>query len=314
MQNGWAFMADERQVPVPVNAADLPQTSGTTAIDYPEAMWDDPNTPITDNFYNDERYGYYYLQDKSTIKVERCVKIYDARFEVNPGATLIFNDYSQLMGREDETLAGTGTNYGRIKIRGTGGAILRNFAQHQYVQNGIIIQPDTLHYIANQAIEAGDAVDTNTDQPQGNFDVQPGADVTFEAGEVIHRTNGFQISGGSFSAYTNTNIPDVPGCYDAQRIMTNLPKGHKKTFQEGIQEFTVYPNPSSSCVFNIRFKNLPSNGELTVYNSTGVEVKRIKNIQQINMQVSVEGLAKGIYLFRYWEETDKYQNGRVVYQ
>lgn len=313
-QNGWAYLSDERQVPVPVNAADLPPSPGTNpAVDYPEVMWDDPNTPVTDNFYNDERYGYYYLQDKSTVKVERCVKIYDARFVVNQGAALVFDDYSQLLGFENKTINGA-NNYGRIKIRGTGGAVLRNNAEVQYVQNGIISQPHPLHYKARQILEAGDAVDPDTDQPQGNYDVQTGADVTFEAGDVIHLTNGFQVSGGSFSAFTNTNIPDFPVCYDAQRIMSNQPKDYKPKPQAIVQDFTIAPNPSSTGIFNIRFRNLPANGELSVFNSMGAEVKRMDNIQQTSLTVSVEGMAKGIYMFRYREGAEKYQTIRVVFQ
>jgi len=312
-QNGWANLSDERQVPVPVNAADLPPSPGTNpAVDYPDVMWDDPNTLISDNFYNDERYGYYYLQDKSTVKVERCVKIYDARFEVNQGAALVFDDYSQLLGFENKTINGA-NNYGRIKIRGTGGAVLRNNADVQYVQNGIITQTNPLNYIARQTIEAGHAVDPNTDQPQGNYDVQPGADVTFEAGDVIHLTNGFQVSGGNFSAFTNNNIPDVPICYDAQRILPHQPKDNKQKSLAAMQQFAISPNPSSTGVFNIRFRNLPFNGELSVFNAMGVEVKRIENIQQNSLTVSVEGLAKGIYLFRYYER-GKHETRRIVYE
>ncbi|MBL7928361.1 MAG: T9SS type A sorting domain-containing protein, partial [Bacteroidia bacterium] len=190
---------------------------------------------------------------------------------------------------------------------------LRNNADVQYVQNGIITQTNPLNYIARQTIEAGHAVDPNTDQPQGNFDVLPGADVTFEAGDIIHLTNGFQVSGGSFSAFTNTNIPGLPVCYDAQRIMPQQPKDNKQKSLAAMQQFAISPNPSSTGVFNIRFRNLPFNGELSVFNALGIEVKRIENIQQTSLTVSVEGLAKGIYMFRYRDGTEMYQTKSAVF-
>jgi hypothetical protein len=313
-QNGWVYLTDERLVPVPVNAADLPPAPGTTQFDYPEVMWDDPGTPVTDNFYHDERYGYYYLMDKSTIRVEPCVKIYDARFEVNQGATLIFEDYSQLLGYENRTINGV-NNFGRIKIRGTGGAVLRNFADVQYVQNGIITQTTPLHYLAYQTIVAGDAGDPNSDQPQGIYEVQAGADVTFEAGDMIHLTNGFQVSGGNFSAYTNDNIPGQPACYTALRQLPSMPQDKKHTFIQDIQPIAIFPNPSSSGLFGIRFKHQPAGGELTVYNMTGMEVMRIKNITERQLTISLDGYARGIYLFRYYDRANNtYLTQKALYE
>jgi hypothetical protein len=141
---------------------------------------------------------------------------------------------------------------------------------------------------------------------------QQGANVIFEAGDVIHLTNGFQVSGGSFSAYTSSNIPSFPICYDAQRIIHKQPKDKKQNVQSEISDLTVSPNPSASGIFTISFNSPPSNGELVVFNAMGAEVKRIENIQD-NISVSLAEYAKGIYLFRYRESSEKYQIKKVVF-
>ncbi len=186
----------------------------------------------------------YHLKPGSKLTLENCVRIFDAYFEVEEGATMIFTDHSQIKGLEDKSI-----NSGRYKVTGTGGAILRNYDGTQYVQNGTITQPFPLEYIALSEIHAGENVDPDTDQPVGIYDVQPGADVTFKTAGFVHLANGFQTTGGNFHAFTipvaEMNIP-VP-CNDEQfqggggeRVALN--SKHKY----GNSPIRIYPNPASN--------------------------------------------------------------------
>ncbi|MBL7928430.1 MAG: hypothetical protein JNL47_03000, partial [Bacteroidia bacterium] len=147
-ENGCWNISDLRQVPVRTDLR-------TDVAGY-------PNNPAVED--HSVFASIYYLEPGSKLTIAECAKIFDAYFEVKQGASLIFNDHSQVVGMEDKS-----SNSGRYKIKCEGGAVLRNNADVQYVQNGIITQTNPLNYIARQTIEAGHAVDPNTDQPQGNF-------------------------------------------------------------------------------------------------------------------------------------------------
>lgn len=92
----------------------------------------------------------------------------------------------------------------------------------------------------------------------------------------------------------------------------NLLSEELKTKSEKL-ELTIYPNPSASGIFNISFKNQPADGELSIFNTIGIEVKRINKINELNLSVSLTEYAKGIYLFKYKDNNSGYQTKKVVY-
>ena len=236
----------------------------------------------------------YTLAPGSKVTVGSCVKIFDATFKVDQGASLIFTDHAQVCGAEDKS-----SLLGRYKIKGTGGAILRNYDIVQYVQNGVITQD--LHatpYIAVENIIAGNAVDPDTDQPQGNYDIQAGGDVTFVASDYIHLTNGFQVSGGNFHAHTmNVDVPAM--CYNqtlqggsggrnAYQLNATLPTSH---------QFKITPNPGTG-IFNISNYNCNNTATINVVDVFGKTVYST-NISANHSQIDLTTLPKGIYLVKY---------------
>ncbi|MBL0053652.1 MAG: hypothetical protein IPP29_20225 [Bacteroidetes bacterium] len=90
----------------------------------------DPNTP-----WHSVYSSRYYLKTGSKLTIEPCVNIFDATFDVEEGATLLFEMQQYNLGFEHKNLNQT-QNLGRYKIKGLGGAILRNYNHTQYVQNG----------------------------------------------------------------------------------------------------------------------------------------------------------------------------------
>jgi len=246
----------------------------------------DPN-----GFFYDERYGYYYIEDKATLNIKNCVKIFDARFAVYEGGTLLFDDYSQILGYEDVV-----NNLGRYKIRGEGGAILRNYKDVQYVQNANINQIQPLHYIATSSIDCGDDVDPDTDQPIGPYSILNNTEVTFEAGHTIHLTGGFSVYlGGNFHAYVNNNIA-VPEICTAN----NFQNGGNRS-QATNDEIN---NPSNGT--SIISSPNPNNGSWRIASEAFMQNITIKNYigqtifdsDHINSQVfdiNIQNSPKGIY-------------------
>lgn len=288
-QNGGPY-ADLGRVPVPVNASELPPTTSNPS-DYPELMWDDPLTVDANNFYSDERYGYYYIEENSTLNIGTCVKLFDARFACYPGGTMRFTDYSQILGFED-----IDNNFGRYKIRGEGGAVLRNYKHIQYVQNGNIFQTTPLEYIATSEIIAGENVDPDTDQPTGLFDIKAGANVTFIAGNHIQLSSGFQVSGGTFHAYVNSNLPFPELCIanNTQNNGNRLQTTQNKIYLRS--EASISPNPNHGS-FKITLNSDSKLSLFSLYDVTGRCVYQKENLDvkfyQINLDPNISGMMLG---------------------
>lgn len=299
-QNGGSYY-DPRTVPVPVNASDLMPIGGNP-IDYPELSWDDPITTDANGFLKDERYGYYYIEDNATITVGMCVRIFDARFVVKEGGTLRFQDHSQILGYEDKNYTSSADVIGRYKIRGEGGAILRNYDNIQYVQNGNINQTTSLEYIATDRIIAGEDVDDDSDQPTGLYDVQTGADVTFKAGDFVHLTNGFQVTGGNFHAYIDPNMT-VPAICTYDEFQSGgderVAVGYNNKIG-GTPVISVSPNPASD---NIVISNIIGSENsmvaIEIFNAIGKEVFSTNTpVSRFKTEINVSSLVPGIYLLK----------------
>jgi hypothetical protein len=234
----------------------------------------------------------YYLKSGSQITVQPCVQIYDATFDVAQGATLIFLDNTQMLGKEDKS------NYtGRYKIKGLGGAILRNSDAIQYVQNGIISQPQPLVYTASDKIIAGYDVDPNTDQPQGNYQLMATSDVTFQANNEVELTNGFSSSeGSSFSAYCAPIpiypiCPDPSGRHSGQRFVS---KELSKSFEDKSSSLVLSPNPSNG-KFKVLNPSLYVGCRVIITDALGRIVYTNDFIAQNEFKIDLSGQPKGIY-------------------
>lgn len=311
LQNG-GYYTDLRQVPVPVNAADLPQSSGSTAADYPEVMWDDPMTVDVNGFYDEERFGYYYIRNKSTLRVENCVRLFDARFSVDAGGTMIFDDYSGILGYED-----TDANLGRYKIRGEGGAILRNYASIQYVQNGEIEQPNALEYIALNAIISGNDVDPNTEQPDGKYKLHAGSNVTFRAGDYIHLTDCFSVQGGDFHAVIDENIAVPVPCFNPNAQNGGNRLGNTSAIDSGKNShhdfLQVSPNPTTGD-FKLTLQKGEMINEVLVFNSIGQQVYKSNQEQLKEVTLSLSDSEKGLYLVQVLDHSGNVYRRKVIIQ
>ena len=278
--NGGPY-SDPTKVPVPVNSYDL-MPSGGNQNDYPEVAWDDPTTAI------DERYGYYYIENLGQISVEPCVKIFDAKFEVKQGGTLLFEDYTQIK------------NPDRFTITGTGGAIAKNYLNIQLLQNTIMTQPQHITYIAQAEVHAGSNVDPN--QPIAPFSLETGSDVEFLAGNAIYLTDGFSAKQGSaFYAACGTVSPPV--CSSGWRISSS----HIDNLNNGStlnNEMSISPNPASNEV-NIYCKNV-SCGKILIIDIIGKVIK--EQVFNYHSELNISDLPNGIYL----AQINNYKNGSIM--
>ncbi len=280
-------------IPVPVNASDLSPIPDP--INYPAVTWDDPTTIDPNGFYNDERYGYYKIMNNASIFVDKCVKLFDARFSVEDGGTLEFYDRLTTLGYENVTIPVTGNNHGRYKIRGEGGAILRNYENIQYVQNGNIIQSRPLHYIAWDAIVAGEQVDPNIDQPPGDYSIMPGSDVTFQTQGYIHLTNGFSVQGGDFHALVSLAIQSPLACSAQNRIVTQSAKENSRKKTIGVNyKASCVPNPNNGSM-DIEADNMQS---YVITNAIGQEVKRVDGINSNKEKIQLDEDSKGLHFVK----------------
>jgi hypothetical protein len=305
-QNG-DYKSDLRDVLVPVNASELLPLSPTpNPLDYPELMSDDINTIDPDNYLLDERYGYYIINRDASIKVEQCVNIYDARFEVKDGGTLEFNDYPSILGYEDDYL-----NQGRYKIRANGGAVLRNYKNIQYLQSGNIIQNRQLDYVSISSIIAGNSVDPNTDQLSGDYIINSNANVSLTSGNQIVLRPGFLANSGSnLIASINSSLP-VPDICRNSSFASNPNSRSKKIINSFPHIFVnVYPNPTQD------FLNVTSsNGDIEAISVTNSLTESIFNFETINtnyFSVDLRGYSKGIYFVNITMQDGKSKTFKVV--
>lgn len=191
-ENGYDANTDPRLV---CAVTDLTSENPDDAINFPLSA-----QPATKHLYASR----YYMENGSKLTIQNCVRLFDCTFDVKQGATLVFDDYPTHFGKEDHSFIND-RGITRFKIQTLGGAVLRNFADVQYLQNGDITQTIPLHYKAMYEIYAGRSVDPDTDVPQQDYIIRSGADVTMQAGTAIYLEDGFTAEYGS-----NVTIDPLP--------------------------------------------------------------------------------------------------------
>lgn len=72
---------------------------------------------------------------------------------------------------------------------------------------------------------------------------------------------------------------------------------------------SIYPNPTVSAI-NIQFENLKKNAKVELYNAEGKLV--YTSVVTANMQIQMEGMAKGSYLLTLIENNKKTHTAQVI--
>jgi len=234
LENGCDANTDLRNVPV---KTDLTTENTTDATNFPLSA-----LPATQHLYASR----YYLENNSKLTVQNCVRLFDCTFDVKQGATLLFDDYTAHYGKEDHSFDRTNT---RFKIQTLGGAVLRNYNDVQYLQNGDITQTLPLHYKAIREIYAGSNVDPDQDIPKQDYVAQSGSNITLQAGEVIYLKEGFHAMSGSNVYITPTSPGGSAGPCNlpmAARMAGNRQQQPSKNV--ALSGLGIYPNPTSNVV------------------------------------------------------------------
>jgi len=262
----------------------------------------DPNTP-----WHSVYSSRYYLKTGCKLTIEPCVNIFDATFDVEEGATLVFENQQYNLGFEHKKLNQT-QNLGRYKIKGLGGAILRNYNATQYVQNGKITQPYNLHYIATSTILAGAtvaAIVDDDDQPIGNYTIEPVGDVQFTAPDLISLRDGFSAKTGcTFKAKCEDPglLPDCPQQFNGNggsKMMQNHFQPNANILFDGI----VTPNPNDG-LFTYRANNFSHENNCTVEIINSIGLKLIsKEIVSENIFFDLSKYGKGVYFLKVMNGT-----------
>lgn len=275
--NGGIY-SDLRDVPVPVDATN------------PDVSWDDPATPDID-----ERYGYYKIENLGQITVEPCVRIFDAKFEVNQGGTLVFEDYPHVL------------NPARFTVTGNGGAVAKNYVNTQYLQNTVVTQPQLIPYIATNKIYAGEDVDPNANTI-APYILEPGSHVDFLAGNTIYLRDGFRAKAGS-SFHANCHYVSSPVCNIVSRMANN-----QQSIQPGNetvnQSLIITPNPASNQV-KIVCQGI-SQGILQITDMTNRMVLQKELNTQSNVDVSA--LPTGLYIVNASNKAGQHYNSKLIIQ
>ncbi len=234
-----------------------------------------------------------YLNTNPKLTIENCVKLLDCTFDVKQGATLIFNNYPYTVTKEDHGNDHVNTRY---KIQTLGGAVLRNYAPVQYLQNGSITQPYALNYFAVNEIYAGKNVDPDTDVPSNDYSIEPGADVTFQASDVIYLKDGFSAKQGcTFNAIIATTI-NTNGCpvpSSGERNSGNT-QGYVQT--QNHTAVTASPNPTTGTLRLLQ-NNKPFKAQhLKITDAFGRIVFSKKNYNSNSDAIDLSHQPNGIYL------------------
>ncbi len=286
---------DLRLIPV---KTDLTTESTTDATNFPLSA-----LPNTKHLYASR----YYLDNVNNtfpkLTIENCVGLYDCTFDVKEGSTLEFTDYVAHYGTEDNSYTNTANRrLSRFKIQTLGGAVLRNLAPVQYLQNGNITQPAPLHYTATQDIFAGNNVDPDADinalSVNHDYTVQSGADVTLEANNTIYLKDGFSaMSGSTFTAkIATTPLASSGTCPDLSvnlRLAGTEKGSKKKTMQEGLQ---AYPNPTTGILKIVNNSRPVIAREITITDAFGRTVFEKINFNSLHDVIDFSTQPNGVYI------------------
>ena len=165
---------------------------------------------------------------------------------------------------------------------------------HVYIQNKTITNTRT--YIGKKTITAGNNV-TN-EIPFGDVNIEPGADVTFKAGESIILKPGFHAKTGSiFHAFITTSpVTSCDGTPANQRLIEQNPE---VSFVPGKDcKIQVFPNPVHS-VLTLRSDNIGVD-LIEIIDVYGKVVASYGSLTEIN----VSACQPGVYIIRAMR-TDK---------
>ena len=281
-ENGGPY-SDLRDVPV---TTDLSTESTTDAVDFPLSA-----QTATKHLYASR----YYLENGSKLTIQNCVRLLDATFDVRQGATLWCTAYPTILGKEDHSFD---RNHTRFKFQTLGGAVLRNGAAFQYLQNGIITQTIPLHYTATNAILAGKDVETDNDVPKNDFSIEATGDVTLEASNTIYLKEGFRAKDGcSFRAFTQPQGFSVAcpafqsGPSPGNRLMnTEKSSGSLATLQ-------ALPNPSQQGLIKLSYSGLPINDKkIEVRNAMGKLIYQKNEFMSATDLINLTSEPNGLYL------------------
>jgi hypothetical protein len=289
VENGGPY-ADPRDVPVPVNAFEY-MPVGSQLSKYPHVSWDDPTTSI------DERFGYYYIEENGQITVEPCVKIFDAKFDVMQGGTLIFQDFTQTK------------NPARFSINSQGGVVARNYENFQYLQNSIVTQTQDIDYIAKYEIYAGENVDPDPAAIDNPYILEEFSNVEMVAGDAIYLQDGFSAMQGS-NFYAHCATITQPICPSNWRVRNNATsKDDLKIFVKEL-DIKVKPNPTNN------FTTISSDdvkiGSLELTDLTGRRL--LQNDFNGSQVLNLESYEAGIYIVSLTNSTGQNVQRKVVKQ
>jgi hypothetical protein len=282
--NGGPY-ADLRDVPVPVFAND----GHIGDPNYPDLRtYDDPNNGFDDNW------GNYIIEKHGKITIEECVKIFDANFFVEKGATLHFTNYPSCIIPE------TTTNL-RVVIHPYGGAILRNYASIQNLDYTVVTQDQDyeLKYIALNEINAGNYLSALGNE----YTIEgPNTDVKFEAGQTIRLEPGFTAKQGSsfiarcapVSYATSTCLPTPSGMRLAAAATHSIISPNTNTSIALNSNFRIAPNPSSG-IFALHLQNIK---EEFTYEVSDMYGRRLLNDKSklAETKIDLSGQPQGIYV------------------
>jgi hypothetical protein len=264
--------------------SDLTSENPDDAVNFPLSA-----QPATQHLYASR----YYLENNSRLTIENCVRLFDCTFDVKQGATTVFNDYPALFGKEDHSFDRADA---RFKIQTLGGAVLRNYADVQYLQNGNITQATPLHYKAINEIYAGNNVEPDADVPQQDYVVQNGADVTLEAGDVIYLKDGFHaMAGSTFSAIASSPGSSSGPCTPVSISLRRAGEAgnNAKTNENSIQ---AYPNPSAR-VFKLHQDFMPfAAHKITLLDTFGRTIFSKSNVNSFTDKIDLSDQPNGIYV------------------
>ena len=289
IENGCDANTDLREVPV---KTDLTTENTTDAVNFPLSA-----LPATQHLYASR----YYLENNSKLTVQQCVSLFDCTFDVKQGATLLFDDYPTHYGKEDYSYDRANT---RFKIQTLGGAVLRNYNDVQYLQNGDITQTLPLHYKAIREIYAGSNVDPDQDIPKQDYVAQGGSNITMQAGEVIYLKEGFHAMSGS-------NVHIMPTSPGGSAGPCNLPiaarmaaatQQHQQKKYETLPALNIYPNPTANVV-KLHNRFMPLKAErLVIVDVYGRTVYEQVNFNSILHTPDFSHEPNGMYLAKVMQQ------------
>ncbi len=291
--------------PLEVNADNTPENGGPypDPRDVPvrtDLRSEDPAFAHDEAIPEDSRYASLYrLKNGSKITIEPCVNIFDAAFILEPGSTLVYENYLTQKGYYPDNLA-----ISRVAIDRNGGRLVRQYDNSLpnatlYLQHQTEVATAPNSYIVDEKILAGSNVDPG--QQAGPYIASSGSALELIAKNYVKLADGFQAHAGAEVKIAVDPAMSIPACPPVPPTQSNNNRMLNPQIEQAdpsLAKAILSPNPvqQQTMVSLLQSGNENYIQQLQLHDVRGQLLFSKENLTTNNEIIDVSAFTEGIYL------------------